>query len=127
MSFLVVSIFINIPCWDFQCSAKECSNITHSLIGLYLAGNICIQCPPRECANITHFLIGLYSAGNSIIKYSMSSYGVCKYGVSVIKVDRVVRVVRESRISRSPNSLQRFWNNSTIKPWMKGQTCLRFY
>ena len=54
MSFLVVFIFINIPWWDIQCSSKECANITHSLIGLFLAGNIGkvnIQCPPMECAN----------------------------------------------------------------------------
>ena len=48
-------IFINIPCWDIQCSPKECENITHSIIGHYLAGNIGndnIQCSARECANI---------------------------------------------------------------------------
>ena len=33
----------------------ECTNITHSLIGLFLAGNIGnddIQCSAMECANI---------------------------------------------------------------------------
>ena len=47
-------IFINIPCWDIQCTSKECANITHSLVGLFLAGNFGkndIQCPLMECAN----------------------------------------------------------------------------
>ena len=48
-------ILINMPCWDSQCSTMECANITHSLIGLYLAGNVCkvdIQCLLKECVNV---------------------------------------------------------------------------
>ena len=47
-------ILFNIPCWDIQCTVMECANITHSLIGLFLAGNISkvnVQCPSKECAN----------------------------------------------------------------------------
>ena len=50
-------ILINIPSWDIQCPGKECANITHSLVGLYLAGNVCkvsTQCLPMECVIISN-------------------------------------------------------------------------
>ena len=93
LSLYVVFISINIPCWDSQCSTMECANITHSLIGLYLAGNVCkvdTQCPSMECANnctLCKRTLGLrwvttFELGKLILWSFLSAKHFCSFSVS---------------------------------------------
>ena len=88
-------ILINIPCWDIQCSTLECANITHSLIGHYLAGNISkvdVQCPPMECAN------------NCTLHNWTVSFWSCQESQKSSRVPGVIRVVTESSESSQKSS-----------------------
>ena len=86
-------ILINIPSWDIQSPGKECANITHSLVGLYLAGNVCkvdTQCPSMECANnctLCKRTLGLrwvttFELGKLILWSFLSAKHFCSFSVS---------------------------------------------
>ena len=93
LSWQVVSILINIPFWDIQCPGMECVNITHSVIGLHLAGNVFkvdTHCPPMECTNnctLCKRTLGLrwvttFELGKLILWSFLSAKHFCSFSVS---------------------------------------------
>ena len=85
---LVVFIFINIPCWDIQCTSKECANITHSLTGLYLCVKYRQSWYSMSCYGVCKYytLMNRTLLGGKCLKSqcSMSTYGVCKEVTRVV-------------------------------------------